>query len=58
LKVLHPNARFLTLEQSPASPAGTAVIELSVPAQGDGLELLQTLRSKLPGVHSASIDPG
>jgi uncharacterized membrane protein YhiD involved in acid resistance len=58
LKALHPNARFLTLEQSPSSPAGTAVIELLVPAQGDGLELLQALRSKLPGVQSASIDPG
>lgn len=58
LKALHPDARFLSLEQEPPSQAGTAVIELSVPAQADGLALLQGLRSGLPGVKSASIDPG
>jgi uncharacterized membrane protein YhiD involved in acid resistance len=58
LKALHPEARFLSLEQEPSSQAGSAVIELSVPAQGDGLELLQELRSRLPGVKSVSIDPG
>ncbi|MBN1210130.1 MAG: DUF4956 domain-containing protein [Myxococcaceae bacterium] len=58
LKALHPEARFLSLEQSSSSPAGTAVVELSVPARTDGLELLQGLRSQLPGVQSASIDPG
>lgn len=58
LRQLHPEARFLALEQAPSSPAGTAIIELAVPLRSDGLELLQRLRSKLPGVLSASIDPG
>jgi uncharacterized membrane protein YhiD involved in acid resistance len=58
LKELHPEARFLSLEQSPSSPAGTAVVELAVPAQADGLVLLQSLRSRLPGVQRASIDEG
>lgn len=58
LKALHPEARFLSLEQEPSSPAGTVTLELLVPARSDGLELLQGLRQGLPGVQSASIDPG
>jgi hypothetical protein len=57
LKALHPAARFLSLEQSPESRAGTAVVELAVPERTDGLALLEGLRTRLPGVQSASIDP-
>ncbi|MDC0712496.1 DUF4956 domain-containing protein [Stigmatella sp. ncwal1] len=57
LKVLHPQARILTIEQA-ATPGGTAVVELIVPQQMDGLELLEGVRRQLPGVQRASIDPG
>ncbi|MDY7229284.1 DUF4956 domain-containing protein [Hyalangium rubrum] len=57
LRELHPQARFLALEQAAGSQGGTAVVELPVPSRTDGLELLQGLRSRLPGVRSASIDP-
>jgi uncharacterized membrane protein YhiD involved in acid resistance len=57
LRALHPEVRFLSLEQSASSSEGTAVVELSVPVRADGLELLQGLRSRLPGVRSASLDP-
>jgi uncharacterized membrane protein YhiD involved in acid resistance len=57
LKELHPAARFLSLEQSPESRGGTAIIELAVPARTDGFVLMQALRHRLPGVQSVSIDP-
>ncbi|WP_224242215.1 DUF4956 domain-containing protein [Hyalangium gracile] len=57
LKALHPAARFVSLEQSSDSSGGTAVVELAVPARTDGLALLEGLRSHLPGVQRASIDP-
>lgn len=57
LRALYPNVRFLSLEQSASSAEGTAVVELPVPVRADGLELLQGLRSRLPGVRSASLDP-
>ncbi|MBZ4417245.1 DUF4956 domain-containing protein [Myxococcus sp. RHSTA-1-4] len=58
LRTLHPDARVVTLEQAPLEAGGTAVVELAVPAAMDGLELIQGLRGALPGVRSASIDPG
>ena len=58
LRALHPNARVLTLEQAPETTAGTAVVELAMPERMDGFELIQGLRGSLPGVRSASIDPG
>ncbi|QRN99033.1 DUF4956 domain-containing protein [Archangium violaceum] len=58
LRALHPGVRVLTLEQAPTTQAGTAVVELSVPERTDGFELLERLRGALPGVRSASIDPG
>jgi hypothetical protein len=58
LRALHPGVRVLTLEQAPLTQAGTAVIERSVPERTDGFELLQEPRGALPGVRSASIDPG
>lgn len=57
LKQLHPETKLLTVEQSPETPAGTAVVELSMPERMDGYELIQGLRGKLPGVRSASMDP-
>jgi len=58
LRALHPEARMITLEQAPATQAGTAVFELAMPERMDGLQLLEGLRSALPGVRGASIDPG
>jgi uncharacterized membrane protein YhiD involved in acid resistance len=58
LRALHPGARVLTLEQSPSTQAGTAIVEVAVPERTDGFELLEKLRGALPGVRSASIDPG
>ncbi|ATB31699.1 DUF4956 domain-containing protein [Melittangium boletus] len=58
LRALHPEARMLTLEQAPATQAGTAVFELAMPERMDGLQLLEGLRNALPGVRGASIDPG
>ncbi len=58
LRALHPNARVLTLEQGPQTQAGTAVVELVMPERMDGYEFIQGLRGALPGVRSASIDPG
>ena len=58
LRALHPEARMLTLEQeAPTTQAGTAVFELAMPPRMDGLQLLEGLRTALPGVRSASIDP-
>lgn len=58
LRAMHPGARVLSLEQSPATQAGTAVVEVAVPERTDGFELLEKLRGALPGVRSASIDEG
>ncbi|QRK11782.1 DUF4956 domain-containing protein [Archangium violaceum] len=58
LRALHPGARVLTLEQAPATLAGTAVVEIAMPQRMDGFELLQAVRGALPGVRNASIDPG
>ena len=58
LRAMHPEARMITLEQAPATQAGTAVFELAMPERMDGLQLLEGLRSALPGVRGASIDPG
>ncbi|MCY1081741.1 DUF4956 domain-containing protein [Archangium lansingense] len=58
LRALHPGARVVTLEQAPATLGGTAVVEIAMPQRMDGFELLQAVRGALPGVRSASIDPG
>ncbi|WNG61015.1 DUF4956 domain-containing protein [Archangium gephyra] len=58
LRALHPGARVLTLEQAPSALSGTAVVEIAMPQRMDGFELLQAVRGALPGVRSASIDPG
>ncbi|KFA88952.1 DUF4956 domain-containing protein [Archangium violaceum] len=58
LRALHPGARVVTLEQAPSALSGTAVVEIAMPQRMDGFELLQAVRGALPGVRSASIDPG
>lgn len=58
LRALHPGARVVTLEQEPSTPGGTAVVEIAMPQRMDGFELLEGVRGALPGVRSASIDPG
>ncbi|GMT99969.1 hypothetical protein KH5H1_40890 [Corallococcus caeni] len=57
LRLLHPESRVLTLEQSSATAGGTAVVELAVPDRTDTFLLLEKLRGALPGVRAASIDP-
>ena len=57
-KALHPEARFLSLEQDPSSQAGTVLIELLVPAQSDGFELLQGLRKGSPESSARPSIPG
>src|SRR5690349_5106551 len=56
LLTLHTGTKIVSVREATGTPGGTIVVDLPSPRSTNGFDLLQSFRTGLPGVRSASLD--